>query len=229
MTGRTAPHILMVLSALLAGGAGLAAYAEGAPYLSSGLTAEEKFETLVRDAMPVGVSLDAMKLALDDCLRAVRSIHGRAQPTPRRTRMLESCGRLTAEITASAPSYSYGWFVRALVLEQQGDEKGFSAALMRAQLTGPNEQWVAELRADLAEDRFDALDPRVKELHLQDLALLVRSERGVHSIARRYVEEPQFRERITAIAETLAPADQRRFLDHVRSAAAALPRPPRAP
>ena len=54
--------------------------------------------------------------------------------------------------------------------------------------------------------------------HQRDLALLVQSQRGIATIARRYVAQPDFRERITAIVEALPQADQVRFLANVKEA-----------
>ena len=88
--------------------------------------------------------------------------------------------------------------------------------LHTSQATGKASQWVAEQRVALAEYYREHLDERVLAGNDADLEMLVRSQRGIGSIATRYVNDPAFRERITAIVETMPEDIQRRFIGVLR-------------
>jgi hypothetical protein len=117
------------------------------------------------------------------------------------------------------PSYAYGWYsIAAFSFALADDERGLYA-LRRSQAVAKSEQWLTERRVQLSEIYLAQLDEAALASHRQDLILLAQSNRGVRSIARRYVEDANFRERITALVETLPDADQARFVANVRLAA----------
>jgi hypothetical protein len=62
------------------------------------------------------------------------------------------------------------------------------------------------------------LNDLARSAHDDDLRMLVRSDRGIATIATRYVSDAAFRDRITAIVETMTPPDQQRFIGSVRNA-----------
>jgi len=149
---------------------------------------------------------------LDGCLRAVTSIKGRLLYGESRTLLLENCESVAGTITNMSPKNAYAWYFLAYLALQNEDEIGFNAALLRSYEFGPTEQWIAELRVPLAERGLPLLNPQALEGHQMDLGLLVQSRRGVGSIARRYVRDPEFRARITDVVETLPQPAQHQFL-----------------
>lgn len=199
--------------------AGLAGYREAAPYFSAGPSAGAQFAAWRDGGIIDGVSIAAHTVLMDSCLLSLTSAHGRAQSTLDRQRVAQACADRAAIQTQSNPSFAYGWYVFAMASSLNGNWIEFNRTLRQAQSTAPTEQWLAELRVGLAEDHFDRLEPDVLALHEQDLALLVRSQRGIASIAQRYVSSQTFRARITDIVETLDPASQQAFIDAVRAAA----------
>lgn len=152
----------------------------------------------------------------DTCLRVVTSALGRVLPTASRQKMTENCTLLITYILASSKNNSYAWFLRAYLKNGANNQTDFNAALIKSYQTGPNEQWIAELRVLLAENAFGQLSEKAKAGHFLDLALLVQSRRGIRSIARRYVKDPDFRDRITDVVETLTDAAQRRFVSNLQ-------------
>ena len=96
----------------------------------------------------------------------------------------------------------------------------FDLALRNSQLTGPNEQWIARYRVNLAETYFAQLSPAARKAEEADLRLLASSERGVKLIAQRYIADPDFRARITAVVETMPGERQAAFLRSVKRAMA---------
>lgn len=212
----TGPVQLVALSACLLLAASYGTALEAMPYVAAGGTLERRLDSLEHGFVPVGLSLASQQMVLADCAAVSRSIYGRALGTGHRVRLLATCARIAAGITAGAPTHGYGWYVGALMAAEQGDRAGLNRQLAQAYATAPTEQWLAELRVDLVETHMDQIDPALLASHDRDLALLVRSQRGVRTIANRYVRVAAFRERITRIVERLPVADQKRFLANVR-------------
>jgi hypothetical protein len=165
-------------------------------------------------------SLLSKRLVLDSCREAIGGPYGRLQPTDTRRLVLEHCLASADAIVGESPSYAFGWFIGALAATTLGDVEGFNARLKNAQVTGPSEQWIAELRVGLVEDNYAHATADVLTRHDADLRLLVQSPRGIQSIAARYASEPDFKSRITTIVETMPEADQARFVAEVRRAMA---------
>lgn len=175
------------------------------------------------EAALVGDGVDPLSYRTTDeilrrCINVVGGLYGALQPTERIELARINCLAKAERATSQMPSYALGWYAKSLFSYQLGQIEHGNIALVRAQQIGPHEQWIAEGRVQLAEDHFDILSPAALTGHLRDLELLARSNRGVASIARRYVTQPAFRERITSVVEQLMPEDQLRFLNNVRRA-----------
>jgi hypothetical protein len=212
-------RLLILAAAFLVFAGGTAAYLEASPYLGAGPTAAAQFRALRGGSAADGLSIGSHTVALDACLLALTSAYGQVQPTKDRLAAAAACSDRAATQTGASPSFAYGWYVDALASSVREDWPRLNDAITMSQRTAPTEQWLAELRVALAEDNFSKLDPVTLAAHEDDLALLVRSRRGIATIATRYVEDETFRDRITAIVETLQPAEQRAFIDAVKSAA----------
>lgn len=209
-TRRRSPVGLLFLALAAAGG--LVAFAEARPYFSGGVLASERFQAIAEDRLTPGPSTASQRLVLDSCLDAITSIYGRTQPAARRAAVHRTCMDLADRIVAVSPTHSYAWFIGALAAEHLDDLSGMSSRLARSQATGPTEQWIAELRVDLAERHLAALQDDARGGHDRDLAMLVASDRGVRTIARRYARDQSFRNRIVPLIETMSMEQQRRFL-----------------
>jgi hypothetical protein len=209
-------RLVGLLSIALVVSGGAVAYREISPFVAPGTGDAALFQSILDGQLQPGLSELSRRIVLVDCLQVTRSFFTRVQSTARRDEMLKGCDELSAGIAESAPSYSLAWFVAAAMAAERGNDRDLSERLVRSQRTGPHEQWVAEQRVQLAEDHLRRLDDAALAGHQADLAMLVRSERGVNSIARRYLEVSAFRERITSIVETLPNEDRRRFLTQIK-------------
>jgi hypothetical protein len=209
---------ILFLSLALLGGGAWVGYREASPYFRSGIEDSERFAALAQAPPTPGLSIASERLVLDGCVRAISSVYGRLQSAVRKAEVNRNCLRAADTAAQANRSSSYAWYVGALTSAQLGDITGMNERLLRSQQTGPAEQWIAELRVPLAEDHFNDLSPEARVNHDRDLRMLVASARGISSIAARYVNEAAFRERITAIVETMPEADQRRFVSRVDSA-----------
>lgn len=210
--------MIVACLALSAGGAYLA-YSEARSYLAGGVLPHERFDALSARAEVIGFSNASKKLVLDNCFEGIVGIYARTRDRTRRAIIAAECLSVADAVVATTPVYSYAWYVGALAAAQVRDADGLATRLRQSQVTGPTEQWIAELRVGLVEDHRVELPPDVLALNDKDLAILVLSSRGIASIAARYVRDPSFRDRITTITETLPPQDQQRFLDQVRRVA----------
>ncbi|MGV8833382.1 MAG: hypothetical protein ACOH2N_15525 [Devosia sp.] len=166
-----------------------------------------------------GLSIESENQALLDCTGALQAMHSLAMMyrTPeQRAQLVPKCLAMSDNLAERSPSNAYAWYVGALASAQIEDWNGFNQRLAMSWRAGRIEQWIGELRVALAEGNYSRLDDITTANNALDLHMLVLSTRGVHAIAQRYVSDPGFRERITAIVETLPVEDQNRFVADVR-------------
>lgn len=197
---------------------GLAALAIEADGQRSGSGSDaDFFEMMAGPATDLPLSLRATERLLSRCVTVVGGFYGFVQPPTTSASAREGCLSLAREAVEAFPTYAFGSYALAQFLFARGEAGPANAALARSQDVGAHEQWVAELRVNLAEDQFERLSSEVLAGHERDLRLLALSGRGVRAIAARYIGNVAFRERITAIVETLPQENQRRFVSHVNS------------
>ena len=216
MTGSSATRkaIIVLSVGLLCAGAWVG-WREALPYFTGGIEDAERFAALAEKVPLPGPSIASERLVLDNCVRTISSLYGRLQPSVRKAAVNSNCLKAADAIVKQSPSSSYAWYVGALTSQLTHDTAGMNARLLQSQQTGPTEQWIAELRVSLAEDHLADLTPEVRANHDRDLSMLVATVRGIASIAERYIGQADFRDRITAIVETMPEDDQRRFVSQV--------------
>jgi hypothetical protein len=221
---RSLAAITLVASSLgLIAAALVSGLAEVRPYLQASAPPRQLISAISTGKLTSGFSTLSQRMTLDDCAYSMQSTLGQLLATADRNALGIACGAIAAKVVTSSPASSYGWFVTALAASQGGNLDLMNRALERSQITGPFEEWVAEDRVGLAERWYAELSPSARASHDKDLALLVRSQPGIVSIGKRYVNDAQFRDRITAIVGTMGPRDQANFLAEVRQASGAAP------
>lgn len=213
---------LVLLSTIFLLAAASILYFETRPFFIDSANRAARFQTVADGENRAGLSTFSQRLALDNCFEAMNSVYGRVQPTLQRQAVFEACQNLADTITSTSPANAFAWFVGALASGALDDVVGMNNRLVQSQRTGANEQWIGELRVGLAERFFADLDELSATGHELDLQMLVQSARGVRSIARRYVNQPDFRARIAALVEELPEDVQARFVINVRRAVANL-------
>lgn len=165
----------------------------------------------------ISLSLSGDQHLVDGCLQMLTSIAGRVLPSENRESLLANCDQMLAQITKYSARNSYAWFMRAFVAYERGDLAGFNFALVNSYRSGPTEQWIAELRFQLAENGYGLLLDDAKAGHLEDLALLVQSHRGIRTITSRYITEPSFRDHMINVVEDMPQDIQQRFIRVLRA------------
>jgi hypothetical protein len=217
--GKSSHRLILLAALILCVGGAFAAFGETRSYLSGGTLPAEHFAALAEGRQLTGLSIPSNRLVLDNCFDALNGVYGRLQPADGRKAVATTCLQQAAQITRSMPSYSYAWYIASLSAAELGDSAGLADNLRQSQATGPSEEWIAELRVNLAEAHLGELPDDIRSHNDSDLAVLAESYRGVSSIAKRYVDDAGFRERITGIVEKLPDDVQRRFIAFVERAA----------
>lgn len=189
------------------------------PFLSQHASPATRFTSLESTNVKSALSIYSHRLLLNDCLEALAGPTGLVQPFERRSQVTNNCHSIAMNTVKTMPTFALAWYVAAFASAELGNYPAFNTQLAVAQKTAPNEQWLAELRVRLAEANLDHLSPEALEGENRDLLLLARSRQGVASIASRYIAQPEFRERIIRLVETLSEDEQKRFISHVRGAA----------
>jgi hypothetical protein len=129
----------------------------------------------------------------------------------------QACAELSERIARDAPTFSLSWAVAARAAAVAGDWSKMNRFLRASQLTGPNEQWVGRIRFEVADTHYKDLDEDGRSLYEKDLQMLILSNQGIPYIARQYVLDVSFRERLTKVLERMSEADQRRYIGVLQS------------
>ena len=215
-----AVSILTVLLGLsLCAAAGFAGVAEFGGKLPAGQSLSARAEALTRDGVWPGMSFASSWQTLRDCHELMDSAYALTRPTSERFGIVRACMDLAVANTRLTPTSSYAWLVRAIAAAGLKDLADFNAAMRMSQLSGAYEGWISQMRVDQVERHFALADDTVVQGHKADLAMLVSSVAGITSIARRYLMQPDFRERILSVVETLPQPDQQRFVGIVSALA----------
>lgn len=153
------------------------------------------------------------------CMQGMTGIWHTLAPAAESRSHAQNCLEYALTYAHTTPVDSFTWIVAARSSFVLKDLSSINRYLAYAWQTGRNEQWVAALRVNLAEDTYAGLTEINLQRHRSDLSLMVMSRAGIGAIANRYWSDPEFRERISTVVETLPQEDQRRFVSSVRRAA----------
>ena len=212
----------MAALALSLAGAGFGAYStlrEAVIFDRYPEQSTDEYDRIASGGAEIGLSAYSKKQILKSCHYGLTSQLALVRPAAEVRKFASECRDKAAAIVASMPTNSFGWLIIAVASGTLGDKQTMNTALVRSQAAGPREQWITELRVRLAEDNYGNLDETARSANQRDLALLAESDRGVRTIAGRYVNDPHFRERITTVVSALPNDVQKRFLWSVQKAA----------
>lgn len=208
--------IAMVCCLLISAASGYGLWRELAPFMAKPIEQALTPDGYAGEDFDFGLSSYSKTLVMKDCFRIVLAYRDIDMIDEAARDVVSKCANRASDIVATTPTDSFAWLVRAAASVRLLARDEFNAALRQSQLTGPNEQWIARFRVSLAETYFPQLSAETVKLEAADLKLLVSSERGVKLIAERYVSNPDFRARITAIVEAMPQDRQIVFLRNVK-------------
>lgn len=207
--------ILAAGCAILLVSATYASVRELGPFATESLSERVTVAAMASGMIEPALSLRSQINFLYHCRVAMTSITGRVQPTPVREAIMDACRGGSRAIVRGSPGFSVAWYTGALVASFDGDRTVMNEWLSRSYATGPFEQWIAELRADLAEDHFAELNSELIEWHLADLRMLLANDPGRRFLAPRYLNFPGLRGRVDAILAQMDAVGAHRFLNIV--------------
>lgn len=214
------PVYLAVAALAIAALGGWALYREGRDFAFPPGTSEISMVAQSIGTMPdPGLSTLNLRPLLSRCalaLTATKALELRFTPAETLEAMPAYCRETADAALAAFPADSQAYALKAIAAALEEDWPGMNDALVRSQLTGATESWIAQLRAPLALDHYDRLDAAAREALDADLLLLIVSIPGAPLVGERYIVDPAFRPRIEALVQTASPEVQRRFLSIVR-------------
>lgn len=214
------PYIFALASLCLAGMGIWAIFEEGEIYLRAGTSEIARLSATIDVGRAAGFSTLTERLALLDCsavLTSLDSAEMQEQPKELRDAVVPHCLLAADQIVAASPTNAFAWYVGALAATLQQDWSGFNMRVARAQVVDRTEQWVGQQRVALVENNYANADATSKAGNDADLRMLLGSIPGQHAIASRYWSDAAFRDRITAMVDTLPEATQKRFVSVVRA------------
>lgn len=222
MAGRTTSTLVLAMASLaLTVAAAAAMYQESRAYIRFGTSGIERARIVAADSGHIGLSHGAMVISLQDCLAAMKrfkSLEVQYLSAEDRDALYSGCDDVARNVRTQSPANGLAWLAGAYSSLLNGNMVDFNTDLATSQLVTPTEQWIAEQRVQLAEDNLASLDARALAAHDADLRMLVSGGIGLRSLAQRYMRDEDFRERLTAVVETMPPENQQRFLNSLRSA-----------
>ena len=208
------------LAALLFIGSAAAAYQEILPYLVGGRDAESKRQALLIEPPPIGLSIQAQRLALDDCLQALSPLVG-GPPSDDNARIAANCRVMAQDIVRQSPVFSYGWYVLALAYSIDGAYQDFQHALSQSQATTANQWAMASLRLWLGYQHWARLEPALRQQLGLDIQVLATTGDGRRWLAERYQKSEAFKEDVISNLEKTPANIQRAFLSALSQSGAA--------
>ncbi|MCO6187474.1 hypothetical protein [Rhizobium sp. L1K21] len=161
----------------------------------------------------------ANKRILLTCLNGMAGLRAQVNTPKYNIDYAGQCRTIVDGILETNPTDSFAWTIRAYASATLQDYEGMNHDLVMSWRTGPNEQWIARHRVDLEEKNVSNLSADARKINANDLKILILSQGGVLSIAKRYWSDDAFKKRITDIVETMPEKYQRRFVNWVRKAA----------
>lgn len=164
------------------------------------------------------VSLAAQKMDLDRCvkLNPANLLDGEGRG-PDQIAVFDVCRRLAEAAVTGSPHFAYGWYIAAGAALRTGDEDRSHDAYLRSVAANPAETWLASLRFQVFDRPGVPLSPPMAAAADRDVAILLAYWETQDLVARRYLDDPGFRARLSGIAERLPPDKQAGFVGRVRA------------
>jgi hypothetical protein len=163
-----------------------------------------------------GYSSKSKFIVLNDCLNGIYALKSDKAPLRTVRSFAQKCSEVADEIVAVMPTHSHAWLVKASASAELFENKNFNDSLRQSRLTGPNELWIAKMRLDLAERNRTILEPQTVASINGDLVMMAGNQDGSSALAQRYLANPDFRNRIVPLIETLPNGVQSRFIQNIK-------------
>lgn len=210
---------LFLISGLAAGLGAWGTMGEGASFHLGTGDRIDRVVALAKGETSAGLAITTQHAALLDCGYALDNLGNELVtrlPEADRTVIPTGCAATAHAISTVNPTQSYAYYIEAAAAARLADWPAFNDRLLLSYLTGPSEQWIATWRVNLAETFYDNLDQTLQVQHADDLRVMASSRAGLGPLVAWYRADPDFRERMTTILETMPALYQRRFISYLR-------------
>lgn len=220
MLGNTAALVSLFVGSgltLLAGTWGI--IGEGSAIHLRGGSAVERVVDLATGRASGGLELSTQHANLVDCGTVLLSLFSpevSTLPEPSRAAILPGCNQYAARLSYDNPTQSFAYFIQATAAALEARWPDFNAQMHLSYVTAPSEQWVAEWRLNFVEAHRAHLDSSLQQWHDADMRVMASTWRGMPALSRLYSADPDFRERLVSLLETMPVSHQRRFINYVR-------------
>ncbi|HQZ11634.1 MAG TPA: hypothetical protein PK286_02000 [Devosia sp.] len=167
-------------------------------------------------SMPAPLSERAQDAVAESCYRSLRSTYFAALDTPRRQQVLDTCEAAMSDLTGNVPTHG----AAGLVLAQIGVITGSATAgalLEESARVSPNSTWLRLRRLDISR-ASEALPDDAALLMTRDINDLLATPAGQQGLARRYLADTAFAQKLLAVVDTAPAPVQKAFVDAIRLA-----------
>ena len=185
---------------------------ELSPYFTAGANADQRITALASYSYQPGASTTSRALILDDCHSVTNSLLGLAQASSRRDALVTACIDYATAFVTESPVNSRGWLISAEMAADLDNAEAYNYGLAMSRLTAPGSNWMADDRVQLSRGHAGWLDEANKQGLADDIRLLMLTDSGTTFLAEIYDSDPDFREQLTSVIETVDPERQQRFL-----------------
>ncbi len=192
---------------------------EGAAYILNGGTAIKTVAAhMGEQSSGLGIaSRGELLFSCQTTLRSEKSLELRYMPDTSFNELVALCREVAENIAKASPNFSLAWALAADAAKHQLDWAAMNEFLFASQHSGPNEQWIARYRFQIANDVLASLTPETRKSYDQDMRLMILSNKGTPYMAQQYLLDPSFRERLGAILAEMEEFEQRRFVQTLHS------------
>jgi hypothetical protein len=173
---------------------------------------------MASEDVTVPYSVQGRRVLLEGCellLQPKAPLQLRLASEQQQSMIMPFCKRFAQASVDAAPTDAYAWLVLAMAQAREGDLQSAGASIVWSQLTGATESWIAQDRFGLAQDHYDQLPADAQAAGDADTVLLLSTRRAV-VVARRYMQDPDFRARAEALIARQPQSVQRSFISLLR-------------
>ncbi len=183
--------------------------------LASAMAAKQEFYA-GKSSEDMAFSLLSDYRILSNCLAGLTTLQGRLLRGENRRLALQKCDSTAQAILETSPHDAYAWYISAYANFHLGNAGRFNETLGKSYEFAPFETWLSRLRIPLAERALTTLTKANTTRHADDLNLILTSNTGFSLLVSHYIQNPDFRVRISTLLANHPTAIQTRFLAALR-------------
>ncbi len=192
------------------------ALAEPLEFTPNGVTGSVRVAGVAESGVRLPLSPRGRYWVTWQCYAALTSVYARVAQSAVRAALFDHCDALADTIVREEPLNAFAFLVKAIVAGERNDAGALNAAMAPAYDAAPYEGWLSRMRVFVGELYYDQLDEAGRARHGADLAVTLGMKLGLPQVAATYVSNPERRDGIVTVVETLDPTVQAGFVSEVQ-------------